>query len=124
VERVGGVIVLKTDFETYANPRAFELHPSRASQNLRPLAELKTRDVPALYVSQIADGVWEQLAAVPDVNIYKQRFRGGNRPGYFADITATGVSKTSGAAWWLAYHGLLPEQVVGIGDGENDVPLF
>lgn len=122
IESLHGALVIKKG-DLYGNQLAIEDSLHRPGLIVRPLHELPDWNVPAFYVSHLADEDWCQLEARTDIGLSKQRGR-HERPGFFADGVAPGVDKGSGARWWCEYHGLDPQTVIGIGDGENDVALF
>ncbi len=121
-----GTLIIKQTAMLYGNGRACEEIAGKnngASALLRPLTELVDWHAPSVYLRDIPDDAWQELETYPQMTLCKQRLRSG-APGYFADGTAPGVSKQQGAAWWCAHHGLDPQHVLGIGDGENDLGLF
>ncbi len=43
---------------------------------------------------------------------------------HFVEATSKGIDKGTAIATLLAYHGIQPDEVAIIGDGENDIPMF
>lgn len=124
IERAGGAIVLKTHLAGYGNGRALEVARTKPGLHLNPLNDLGNWQVAAFYASGLEEGFWDELCTiVPGISLCKQRFQAGPL-GVFIDGVAAGVSKTTGVQWWCEYHGLDPQTVIAIGDGENDLPMF
>ncbi len=46
----------------------------------------------------------------------------GNIP--YADITYKGVNKADGIRVWAELNGVVPRDIIGIGDGDNDLPFL
>lgn len=124
VDKAGGCFFLKQHGASYANAAGLRYYGTRnlgVPQYL--LSDISNWQALAFYISRIDDETLAQLQAIPELTVIKQRFR-PPETGFFLDVTAAGVSKMSGAAQWCAYHGLDPAEVIGIGDGENDLELF
>ncbi|KAB2906196.1 MAG: HAD family phosphatase [Anaerolineae bacterium] len=119
---MNGLLIVKKG-DLYGNALAIQDAEHRVGLFIRPLDELRDWNIPAFFVGHLDDESWNTLEARTDIGLSKQRGR-YEKQGFFADGVAPGVSKGSGARWWCEYHGLDPQTVIGIGDGENDVALF
>ena len=123
IDQHGGSIVVKTHKHGYGNPPAMEMARSRPGLNLTPLDEIPTWDAASFYISSLPDEAWQVLLVRKDILLYKQRSRSGQL-GFVADGVAPGVSKVTGIEWWCEYHNIRLEELVAIGDAENDLDMI
>lgn len=123
VEAQQGLVVIKHHETTYANPRYVDRIAARTGLPVVSAEHLQDWAAPAFYLSDIDESLWAALELRDDVGLCRQTFRSG-KPGFFVDGVAKGVSKATGTGWWCNYHGLDPQTVIGIGDGENDIPFL
>lgn len=118
IDKAGGHVVLKVNGALYGNhPQAYR------GADIYPLSALESWHTPSFYAANLDDAGWQALMARTDISLYKQRYR-FDHTRFFADGLSLGAGKRLGAEWWCHHHGLSPDQVVGIGDGENDLGLF
>jgi hypothetical protein len=122
VEALGGALILKQNHRSYANPAALNANGGWTKHVPNyPLSDIEDWSCASFYVRLEEADHWASFEATCPATLFKQRSRMG---GYFADGVAPGVSKGGGVAWWCEHHGLDPQAVVGVGDGENDLPFL
>jgi Cof subfamily protein (haloacid dehalogenase superfamily) len=88
---------------------------------LRPIEELGTWQASYMVFVNISPEFQSILEQLDDVtyktSISTQRY-------VSVDVTPKGVNKATGVLEWCKYHGVTPEQVIGIGDSDNDLEFL
>ncbi len=87
----------------------------------KPASELIGWHVPMMVAVNVDD---EDIAYLEGKDLHTTKQESTKEGVWFADVTAHGVNKQEGILQWLRHTGLKREEVVGVGDGYNDIPML
>lgn len=122
-EKFDAGFVLKTELELYANQHAINVYSSinsRYDKVFKPLSSLANWDSLALVILDPSIEMREYLTHLP-VTLKEMVFHHG---GSLLDVTAPGVTKAEGFKKWCEFNQISPDQVIGIGDSDNDLEFL
>lgn len=112
--------VLYGNEKAIAQAQAYFLH-DQTFRTPTQIEEIENWDTIALItVSDVNDAFVQSMSGMPIIIKHMIGYR-GNR---YTDITAQGVTKAEGVRQWCAMRGIKPEEVIGFGDGENDLEFL
>lgn len=113
VEDIDGTYRFHRPFPTYA----------LGNQNVEtPLHELMEHPVSRVVVLSPEHDVEEFLGLITQIGLHSVSYAIGYTA--WLDIAPEGVTKASGLAKLRQRHGVAPQNVVVMGDGRNDIPMF
>ncbi len=88
---------------------------------LKSVKEIDDWRVPMMTVVNADD---EDITYVEGEGLHTIKLQTVNEKVWLVDVTAHGVNKQEGVLQWLRHTGIKREEVVGVGDGYNDVPML
>lgn len=121
-KQVGLVIksCLPYDFQLYLGGDGLDTYRTAREQQARPVASAYLKKVP----EELAHGIRDDIASIEGVNAYLSPAWGGVEGAFDLNIGHIEAKKHNALLELYGRYGIEPNEMIGVGDGINDVELF
>jgi 5-amino-6-(5-phospho-D-ribitylamino)uracil phosphatase len=118
LDKEGAEVRLQTDNRLFGNKRARETNAYGKSHSIEHFPHV---DAPIIAAENISNTVRKILSQNKQISC-KTPLAHTRKSS--VDITAAGVSKKSGIIEWCKLHAITPKEIIGFGDGNNDIEFL
>jgi HAD superfamily hydrolase (TIGR01484 family) len=111
---------LPYDFQLYLGGDGLDSYRTAKEQQPRAVASAYLKAVP----DELAHSIRDQLVSIDDVDAYLSPAWGGVKGAFDLNIGHTEAKKHNALLELYSRYGIEPSEMIGVGDGINDVELF